>query len=442
MTRSFYLELAETGKRLPVATHLVLHEQPDPEAILLDGQRLAEVVVDTARRFDNPLALPVMDLTLEKDIALRTLGVAPDDIPKFHFDELPDPESRQQLSEMDVLASPRIKATCDALSIIAKAHAEGAKELPVGMCIGPFSLLTKLLSDPITPIFLAGSGLTAEDDDEVALVYALTELTELIVAKYCQAQIDAGASAIFVCEPAANVVFFSPNQIAGGSTIYQELVIEPNLRLKKLLDDAGVDTAVLSVPEGRLCVLLVRGKSGQYGLPGTFLHPGETLQGAALRALREKASVTGLAPRQLRVFDDPARDDRGWVLSVAHVDAVRADLIQLTTSTLLMPVDECPALAFDHTDIVAHAAAALRAAYREQPDPHHLLPPSVGGVTIRDLRLLHEAVLGQALVADTFRRTMLPHLVPTGELRRGVRGKPAELFRRAATATPEFPVET
>jgi hypothetical protein len=37
MQRSFYLEQAATGKRLPVTTHLVLHEKEDPQSILLDG---------------------------------------------------------------------------------------------------------------------------------------------------------------------------------------------------------------------------------------------------------------------------------------------------------------------------------------------------------------------------------------------------------------------
>ncbi|WP_028709532.1 NUDIX hydrolase [Propionicicella superfundia] len=197
----------------------------------------------------------------------------------------------------------------------------------------------------------------------------------------------------------------------------------------------AVDTAVLTVHEGRLCVLLVRGDAARERLPGTFLHPRETLREAALRALHEKAAVEGLAPRQLRVFDSPTRDDRGWVLSVAHVDAVRADRIRLTAHTRLVAVDEHPALAYDHTEIVAHAATTLRRQYRGQPDPWHLLPHSGDGLTIRDLRLLHEAVLGERLVADTFRRTMLPHLVPTGERRRGARGKPAELFRR--TDAPE-----
>ena len=193
----------------------------------------------------------------------------------------------------------------------------------------------------------------------------------------------------------------------------------------------AVDTAVLTVRDERLCVLLVRDESGEERLPGTFLHPGETLHAAALRALRDKAGVQGLDPRQLHVFDDPARDDRGWVLSVAHLDAVRVDQIPLSDRTRLVAVDEHPVLSYDHTEVVAFAAATLRTEYRAEPDPWHLLPPAEDGITIRDLRLLHEAVLGERLVADTFRRTMLPGLEPTGELRRGVRGKPAELFRRA-----------
>lgn len=173
------------------------------------------------------------------------------------------------------------------------------------------------------------------------------------------------------------------------------------------------------------------------GLPvAVSIGPGETLRDAALRALRDKAGVEGIAPRQLRVFDNPLRDDRGWVLSVAHVDAVCVGQNAVTDHTRLVAVDDLPALAFDHTAIVAHAATTLRDRYRELPDPWGLLPPSTSGVTIRDLRLLHEAVLGERLVADTFRRTMLPHLRATGDVRRGAPGKPAELFPLSPALIP------
>lgn len=238
MDRSFYLNLAATGKRLPVATHLVLHEKKDPDAILLDGKRLAEVMLETARRFDSPLALPIMDLTLEKDIMLRTMGVPASDIPTYHFDALPAASVAAKVASMNVLSSPRIKASCDSLSAIAK---DGGKEIPVGMSIGPFSLLTKLLKDPIIPIYTAGTGIGAEDDEDVALLQALLALCEKTIHAYCLAQIEAGAKAVFVCEPAANLVFFSPNQLKEGSPVFQDYVINPNLRLKALFNAHKVD---------------------------------------------------------------------------------------------------------------------------------------------------------------------------------------------------------
>jgi uroporphyrinogen-III decarboxylase len=241
MQRSFYLDLAATGKRLPVATHLVLHEKEDPQAILLDGESLAAVMVETARRFDSPLALPVMDLTLEKEVMLGSLGIAAADIPTFHFDAAPAAADIARVARMDVLASPRIRAGCDALAVIAAAHAAGAPEVPIGMCIGPFSLLTKLLADPIVPIFLAGSGVTPAEDDDVAMLAALLALSETTVHAHCRAQIEAGAAAVFLCEPAANLVYFSPLQIKAGASVYDDFVIAPNLRLKALLDANGVD---------------------------------------------------------------------------------------------------------------------------------------------------------------------------------------------------------
>lgn len=192
----------------------------------------------------------------------------------------------------------------------------------------------------------------------------------------------------------------------------------------------AVDTAVLTIVDDALHVLVVGagGSDGGLRLPGTFLHPGETLADAVLRSLREKAGVTGLSPRQLRVFDDPARDPRGWVLSVAHMDVVPHRSLQLDpTRARLAPVAEVSGLEYQHDEIVAAAAEALRADYRSAPDPARLVDEPF---TLRTLQRAHEAVAGEPLMRDAFRRAMLPRLEETGELERGGVGKPARLFRR------------
>ncbi|MGV0718654.1 NUDIX domain-containing protein [Mycolicibacterium sp. XJ662] len=195
----------------------------------------------------------------------------------------------------------------------------------------------------------------------------------------------------------------------------------------------AVDTAVLTLDHDLgLVVLEVRRPRGRgWALPGTFLHEGERLSDAVDRSLREKANVRGLHPRQLHVFDDPERDERGWVLSVAHVDVVRLERLSSrhADTTRLVRVDAAGRLPYDHADIIDRAVAHIRSAYRDRPDPYRLLGEEF---TLRELRLAHEAVAGQALQRDTFRRAMQSRLVATGAISVGGRGRPAERFRRSS----------
>lgn len=200
----------------------------------------------------------------------------------------------------------------------------------------------------------------------------------------------------------------------------------------------AVDTAVLTVADGSLRVLLVRRGEGhhhgEWALPGTFLRERERLADAVLRSLREKAGISGRVPRQLHVFDDPERDDRGWVLSVAHVDVVPlADLRDALKSdgVRLASVSGEPKLVaglpYGHTEIVSKAVEWLRAAYAEAPDPGALLDEPF---TLKDLRDLHEVVAGRTLMRDTFRRFMEPQLTGTGQMSDGTRGRPSRLWVR------------
>jgi 8-oxo-dGTP diphosphatase len=196
----------------------------------------------------------------------------------------------------------------------------------------------------------------------------------------------------------------------------------------------AVDTAVLTVPDGgELSVVLVRPSDGddpaargRHRLPGTFLHEGERLAEAVLRSLRDKAGVSGLDPRQLHVFDEPDRDDRGRVLSVAHLVTVPSrELVIDATKAVLVAVAELPPLAYRHDAIVELAVAALRAEYATSPDPRRLLEAPF---TLRDLQAVHEAIAGRSMPRDAFRRAMEGVLAATGRTRRGVVGKPARLF--------------
>jgi len=230
MDRRFYLDLAASGLRMPIGTHLVLHQHPDPEAIVLDGRRLGAVVEEAARQFGSPLAVPHMDLTLEKTALLLAHGIPLEQAESYHFQGPPPASAPAALT-------PRMRATCEAIGYVARE----TRLTPVGMSIGPFSLTTKLISDPITPVFLAGGGALAAEEPEVALLERLLELSTAVVLAYLEGQIAAGARAILVCEPAANKVYFSPNQLARSYDNFDRLVMDPNRRIKRLLSDHGVD---------------------------------------------------------------------------------------------------------------------------------------------------------------------------------------------------------
>lgn len=211
----------------------------------------------------------------------------------------------------------------------------------------------------------------------------------------------------------------------------------------------AVDTAVLttqpsrsaSSPDARLAVLLVAESDSpdrpKWGLPGTFVHEGERLVDAATRALRDHHVPVPAAPlAQLEVFDDPHRDDRGWVMSVAHLSVVPyADLEEqlraYPTLLRLASADRPGPLAFDHSAIVIKASRALRARYVQYPDPYRLLPDTF---TILELWQTHQAVLGRQLPKDTFRRSVLRHLRATGQMSTGTVGRPSQLFRRRRVA--------
>ena len=64
------------------------------------------------------------------------------------------------------------------------------------MLIGPFSLMTKLLADPIIAVAMAGMGLSADEDDNVKLAERALLLAEQVISRSLAAQMEAGAKAV------------------------------------------------------------------------------------------------------------------------------------------------------------------------------------------------------------------------------------------------------
>lgn len=204
----------------------------------------------------------------------------------------------------------------------------------------------------------------------------------------------------------------------------------------------AVDTAVLTLaprrrpspdlPALQLNVLLVSRDDG-WALPGTFVRERERLDDALMRALATKMGLKSRArTQQLGVFDDPYRDDRGWVLSVAHVAALplaslEPALKEADGRLRLAPASRPGPLLWDHEQMVRDAASVVRRAYRDRPDPFHLLSRTF---TMSELRQAHEGVLGGLLQKDTFRRHMERRLSATNSLATGSVGRPSQVYAR------------
>src|SRR5579862_7567769 len=238
MPNDFYLELARDGLRMPVGTDLVLHEEENPEGVRKNGPALGRVIEKAARRWQPPLAIPLMDLRLEKMDLLSLAAVSEEQADKFHF------SSPLDAARMMVLSSDQPGQLCSGSRARnqALAYIRTVPDLlPVGMAIGPFSLTTRLMADPISAAAMAGSGVQEDESDEVRLLWQCIRIAETAVMKSVRGQIDAGARAIMICEPAACTSFISPRQLKAGSDIFERLVMEPNLRVKAALDGGGCD---------------------------------------------------------------------------------------------------------------------------------------------------------------------------------------------------------
>ena len=89
------------------------------------------------------------------------------------------------------------------------------------------------------------------------------------------------------------------------------------------------DVAVFrETPVGHELLLIRRGGHpflGKWALPGGFSEPGETVDGAAVRELREETGLSGLALTPVGFFSLPGRDKRAWTMSEGFATLLTED---------------------------------------------------------------------------------------------------------------------
>lgn len=198
-----------------------------------------------------------------------------------------------------------------------------------------------------------------------------------------------------------------------------------------------VDCAVFGLDEDGLKALLIQRDvepfAGRWALPGGFVRPDEGLEEAARRELREETGLERLFLEQLYTFGDPGRDPRERVITVAWYALVRlADhRVQAATDArqaAWFPVDDLPALAFDHDAILAAALTRLHGKVRWQPIGFELLPPKF---TLTQLQRMYETVLERELDKRNFRKKVLGLgiLEELDEVEQDVAHRAARLYR-------------
>lgn len=199
----------------------------------------------------------------------------------------------------------------------------------------------------------------------------------------------------------------------------------------------ATDAVIFTVRMDQLMVLLIQMKKAPYedkwAVPGGLIEQSETTESAARRILSSQTGVKDAHLEQLATFDDPKRDKLGRTVSVAYVALVPSEDVLLKTTDKYKDVrwwsvDGLPALAYDHKEIVATAAARLRAKLEYTNIVWSLLPETFALSQLQDV---YEVILGRTIDKRNFRRNILELglVEATGKKSQGGAHRPAELYR-------------
>jgi 8-oxo-dGTP diphosphatase len=204
----------------------------------------------------------------------------------------------------------------------------------------------------------------------------------------------------------------------------------------------AVDTVLFGyTPEHDLQILLIKRGiepfADSWALPGGFVRPGESLESAVYRELKEEAGIVPDYLEQLYSFGEPGRDPRGRVVTVAYYGLARPSKFETiagtdATDVRWWAVKSLPETAFDHADIIQTAIKRLVSKAMYEPIGFDLLDEKF---PFSHLEHLYSTLLGidiKSFERRNFRKKILQYgfveELPEKMFRKGS-GRPGSLFR-------------
>lgn len=225
--------------------------------------------------------------------------------------------------------------------------------------------------------------------------------------------------------------------------------------IRPIINNVSVDCVIFGFDNTSLNVLLTKREltdpeSGEvllqdYTMQGHHVLEDENLDEAAKRVLKDKTGLENIFLKQFHTFGDTDRllkeKDQLWiktkfpmvlnhVITVAYyslVDSAKIKPDHQHQDTKWFPVNELPALGFDHEKIIMMALEYLRDEIRREPIGFELLPEKF---TLTQLQNLYEVILNTSLDRRNFRKKVaqMKYVIPLDEKQKGVAHKPAQVF--------------
>lgn len=199
----------------------------------------------------------------------------------------------------------------------------------------------------------------------------------------------------------------------------------------------ATDVVVFNIRRWKLKVLLIKMNKEpfiwQWAMPWGLIQKDELCEDEAHRILFEATNVSDLYLEQLKVFDDPKRDPKERVISIAHMAIIKKDDINIKTDDRYTDIDwfdinDLPILAYDHSEIIKYAYERLKWKVTYSTIILSLMPEHF---TLSELQKVFEIILKKEIDKRNFRKKMLKSWVveDTWEKRTIWVPRPAALYK-------------